>query len=366
MNDMSFDDDKDLFKKSLAKQTGFKAKEIQDNDIKEVGKAVQATPEVMKSGVDPQGLTPSQINEAQGDAPKKMSAEDEDRQQKMYQVLLATLPTLVGAALGGTAGAASGAEASHATLGRERALGERQKDQSLAEAKEQRLYAQQEKLRQEQFLQQSRIAQMSDDRARELQKERLAAEKQIAGMRIDAKGDAAGKPIAGDQAKSLEEIASSGAALDDLKKMIQDNPESFGPVVGQMKYVPYANKAKSLDAQIGIIAQNIGKSLEGGKLTDQDIIRYRSMLPQLTDPPELAVQKLDNVQRMLSQRQAATYDTLLRAGYNVRGFEPKAMPGPKAAPMIQGGGNAAIAGPAPAPDFDSMSEAELKKYLGGQ
>lgn len=364
MNDMSFDDDKDLFKKSLAKQTGFKAKEIQDNDIQEVGKAVQATPEVMKSGVDPQGLTPSQINEAQGDEPKKRSPEDEDRQQKMYQVLLATLPTLVGAALGGTAGAASGAEASHATLGRERAVGERQREESVAQEKEKRLYAQQEKLHQAGFEQQSKIAEMSDARARQLQKERLAAEKEIAGMKMDS---VEARMAAQEPKAAQAQAATFGRRIEqaeDVFKDLQAKGFNRADTMSDMEsYIPERFQGENLRKQDQAERNFVNAVLrrESGAAIAQSEFdsAKKQYFPRPGDTPDILRQKEINRNTILAGLKAEAGHV-----YNMlRDKESQITVSPR---MIKGGGNAAIAGPGPMPDFDNMSMDNLIRYNGGQ
>lgn len=167
-------------------------------------------------------------------------------------------------------------------------------------------------------------------------------------------GVKAGKVLTAEQAKGLADIQASETQLKDIAAAIEKNKEIMGPVVGRLKtFSPYETGSKTFDAQMKVAAQVIGKSLEGGKLTDADLLRYRQMLPSIADTPEVASGKLENIRTLLAQKRAADLQVFQQSGYDVSKFAPTVMPQAQKA-----------AAPTGKPDFSKMSDAELKKYLG--
>lgn len=136
-----------------------------------------------------------------------------------------------------------------------------------------------------------------------------------------------GKELTAQQTESLSGHDSSMQQLADIENMIQQAPDSFGPVAGRLAGMnPYNTTQKSIEAMTKIAAQNIGKSLEGGKLTDQDIERYRKMLPNTTDTPDVALSKIGILKRLIQQRRSSDLNAFGRAGYNVEQFEMPSLP----------------------------------------
>jgi len=109
------------------------------------------------------------------------------------------------------------------------------------------------------------------------------------------------KSLPASAAKELSDIKNSTEMLVRLSTSIDTYKDTMGPLVGRLSQANVYNPtAQSFDAQMKIAAQVIGKSLEGGKLTDSDIERYRSMLPNITDTPKTAQGKLKNIQKTLN------------------------------------------------------------------
>jgi hypothetical protein len=154
-------------------------------------------------------------------------------------------------------------------------------------------------------------------------------ESQFKRRELDIKErEAAGKQLAQDQklpASQATEIGSIDAAekqLFDIENSVAQNQEVMGPFMGRIATLsPYSSTARVFDAQMKIAAQNIGKSLEGGKLTDEDIRRYREMLPNLADTPDVAVGKIAQVRQLLSDRKRTQVEALRKAGYQTGRFE---------------------------------------------
>lgn len=87
-----------------------------------------------------------------------------------------------------------------------------------------------------------------------------------------------------------------------------------------LKYSKRATNTKLANQQLWTAAQIVGKFLEGGKLAEWDIARYKSMLPDVGDTPEVAQWKLDNVKKLLVDNYNWQLDTYARWQYDVSNF----------------------------------------------
>lgn len=126
---------------------------------------------------------------------------------------------------------------------------------------------------------------------------------------------------------TVESLASSNASLQALEaanKAMQGATVPTGPFMGRVSGLMGSAEvgetgkgAKALDAQLKLNAQTIGKYLEGGKLTDMDIDRYKQMLPSLTDSPQAAAEKTKLLQTLISNKQQSEIEGLTQAGYDV-------------------------------------------------
>lgn len=122
-------------------------------------------------------------------------------------------------------------------------------------------------------------------------------------------------------AGAVSEIARASAAfkaLDGIEKDIKSKANIMGPVVGTFgSNNPYDTEAKAFDSKMKIIAQDIGRYLEGGKLAEGDVPRYREMLPNIKDTSAVGDRKLKNIREMMENYQSSNVDALKAAGYNV-------------------------------------------------
>lgn len=110
--------------------------------------------------------------------------------------------------------------------------------------------------------------------------------------------------------KQLSDYDKSLTNLDEVESLIQQNSDAFGPVRGRIRgAIPQDVVAKSIRQATLIAAQNIGRALEGGKLTDADIARYQAALPSITDTPEVALNKINRLRRLISS-EAQTFGEL--------------------------------------------------------
>lgn len=136
-----------------------------------------------------------------------------------------------------------------------------------------------------------------------------------------------GKPLPAGEARSFGEANASFQALDSAQKLFENNAELSGPIQGRIsgamalgEFGELGQAAKVFDAALKKNAQTIGKYLEGGKLTDSDIERYKDMLPNLRDSAKVAAQKTDMLKNMLAEKQALEKEALGQAGFNVQGI----------------------------------------------
>ncbi len=117
--------------------------------------------------------------------------------------------------------------------------------------------------------------------------------------------------------------ADAQAALDQLDRIsasIEEDSELFGPIRGTAGSVtPLGGVAtKSLNAEIKLAKQIIGKFLEGGVLRKEDEDKYNKILPQVTDQLPVAKAKLNYLREELTNR-LNRYRQSGYAGYGTSG-----------------------------------------------
>lgn len=126
--------------------------------------------------------------------------------------------------------------------------------------------------------------------------------------------------------------------LSNIERALKENADLFGPVGGRLGAInPYDMRSQNINSQVKATAQMIGKYMEGGVLRAEDIPKYAAMLPGLSDTPETAQNKINNVRALLTRKYNTDLESLQQGGYDVSGFPP--LEGPAAQP--QGGFDAA-------------------------
>lgn len=283
--------------------------------------------------------------------------------------LIALAPALIGKALGGSIGGAAGAEASVKALS---SMDEAQKLAREAEQKdlESQIKTQIDLMKYRREAEKAAVEQ--GQKARELQlKERGVQIQELEAMKKAAPGATKLPP---DKVIAISEFKAIPQLLADLNTSIEQNETLFGRgagrVAGAMTKVYPLDVVDTLEAQISNVRQTVGKLKEGGVLRAEDEVKYRKMLPELTDSPEVAKNKIKLVLREMNQKYLNTVGALQSAGYDVSPFtaEPIEVPalpsaGPSAKIKLPGQTPEAMAAPAK-PDFSRMSDQELLKYLG--
>ena len=144
-------------------------------------------------------------------------------------------------------------------------------------------------------------------------------------------GPGAGKIVPAGEASSLGESTSAVQALRDYNKLLGNSSDitgtgilkkisrGFQTGVGLLGAQPSAagERLQVIDSNRKQAAQVIGRFLEGGRMTDADVIRYERMLPQSGDSDFVRQQKEQNLANMIATRQDAIKSSLGGAGYNV-------------------------------------------------
>ncbi len=245
------------------------------------------------------------------------SKESMSNKELVARLLIGFVPQVLGAAIGAStgmgaiAGGVAGGEAATAGLKQLDELKRRQeeKEEKLAKSDLEKLKLIQEKAKA--AAEERRKEQELQLRGREVAaKEREAGKK---GAEV-----AAGSKLTAEQTALLSGIDTSSKQLEKIEKIIDESSPLMGPVKGALTSLsPYATETRTFDAQMKLAAQKIGVSLERGKLTDADIERYRKMLPNITDTPEVAKGKIAIVKQLLADEKMAQIETLGKSGYNV-------------------------------------------------
>lgn len=81
--------------------------------------------------------------------------------------------------------------------------------------------------------------------------------------------------------------------------------------------------AKRFKNKSVVAAQVIGKILEGGKLAEGDLARYKAMMPLETDSDATAQSKVDTLISMIEADRQGRILGLGQAGFDVSGFQAK-------------------------------------------
>lgn len=141
-------------------------------------------------------------------------------------------------------------------------------------------------------------------------------------------GAGGGKQLSQSTAQTLSNANYAVEQLNSLQKIVDVNKDIFDPTMGRLagaaatfEIGELGKRGAKLEAEMGSIAQEIGRYLEGGKLAEGDIGRYKKMLPRLGDSAETVKSKIDSLRQKIAAKQAAELKALKGAGYNTAGIE---------------------------------------------
>lgn len=182
-----------------------------------------------------------------------------------------------------------------------------------------------------------RIASMTAGRAQASAEETARhnrASEESARNRVQA------RPMLSGDANRVADIDTSLSQLTSLR----DSVKNTGAVSGIESAMPnfvteytggIGEDAKARNAQIALVRQIIGKALEGGVLRKEDEIKYKAILPTISDAPAVAAKKLDGLEVLLKEKRSNILESLGDAGYNVDKMTARAPDAPAAPAMIR-------------------------------
>ncbi len=126
-------------------------------------------------------------------------------------------------------------------------------------------------------------------------------------------------------AGEAQQIGVYQTGIDQLDALQGEWKSKTGTFSGVTKFLPNTDASKYGDAS-DLAAQNIGQILEGGKLAEGDISRYKDMMPTAGDSPERAQEKFDRLRIALESKRNNSIKGAQQAGYDVSGFPEKVNP----------------------------------------
>lgn len=136
---------------------------------------------------------------------------------------------------------------------------------------------------------------------------------------LELQGGSTKEAPAGEVAK-LADFDSATEMMSGISDLLQEKEGSFGPVMGRLSVLsPWASDPRATRAQLKMASQVVGRALEGGVLRKEDEIKYEKMLPQLSDTPELARSKIEDVMNLLQTQRSTRSEQLSQVGYKVPG-----------------------------------------------
>lgn len=149
-----------------------------------------------------------------------------------------------------------------------------------------------------------------------------------------------GKPMTSTEVKSLSDLDSVSFTLDAIESKL-NSINQRGPIVGRVRQMsPYDTDAREVENLVTSIVPGLARGVFGevGVLTDQDIKRYRDLIPNMTTSPEVAQRNIANLRQKIANSRNEKLETMKQAGFDVSGFEQQSQPAPApAAPKFEVG-----------------------------
>lgn len=131
-----------------------------------------------------------------------------------------------------------------------------------------------------------------------------------------------GKKLSASALKTLSEAKSLSRQFNELNTTLTALQSKVGPVGGKLNQLnPYDADTKKLQAAIQLLTNPTARTvmMEVGALTAGDLERVETVLPQLTDTPEVAMRKLNRIISNMEKAQVEKRRLLTQAGYRLDG-----------------------------------------------
>ncbi len=141
----------------------------------------------------------------------------------------------------------------------------------------------------------------------------------MAGLQQDRADRAAAKPtkIPSSEVSNLSQADSAIETIDKLSTEWDDKASATGSSVKGL--IP-GTDANLYQTSADAAAQLVGGYLEGGKLGEADLPRYKAMVPQRTDSEAKKAYKVEILKDLISKKRASQLKGFGEAGYDTSGF----------------------------------------------
>ena len=102
---------------------------------------------------------------------------------------------------------------------------------------------------------------------------------------------------------AITKVTDTRSAIRDVGRLRSaiETSELTGPLTGLRAKNPYDTDSRELQAEIDRVRQKVGKALEGGVLRKEDEEKYKKILPTMTDTKEIALKKIEKLEKTLAQ-----------------------------------------------------------------
>lgn len=125
------------------------------------------------------------------------------------------------------------------------------------------------------------------------------------------------KELTAEQINQLADFSNAKKQLTKLQLSIDENETKMGPKNIVSSLNPFNAESQAFSTEIGSTVQNIGKGLEGGKLTDKDREFYQKMAFSTLTPPDTARAKVAKLDDMIKTKEEAFLKTLKDNNYRI-------------------------------------------------
>lgn len=136
-----------------------------------------------------------------------------------------------------------------------------------------------------------------------------------------------GEKLLQDQMKTITNITEAENTLNNIETKLNEIGEvSRGPLVGRARGVnPYDTEAQAVENMVNSLVPGLARGVFGevGVLTDQDVARYKAMIPNIRTDPNLAKQIITDLKGKLASARESNLSTWELSGYDTRNLRKK-------------------------------------------
>lgn len=260
---------------------------------------------------------------------QQVQEDPKEESDVMSTALLAALPTLVGGLFGGAggvaAGGAIGASAVQSKLAQDERSRQEMAKQKLLQRERQDLLDKEKRGQDFELEKEGVKAGLDRDKEQRGYENRLELQRRAFAERRNERTDQEkSKPISDTHVSAISDTDRGIEQIDKIIDLVYKNKNIIGPVVGRVTSIPlagkYATESKNVQAEIARVRQVIGKAIEGGVLRKEDEEKYKDIVGEITDSPEVLIAKLRSLSKDLQLGKSTLLKNLEKTGRNVSKF----------------------------------------------